>query len=124
MFDFMAGYVLGTRSMARASLAGHSLSSVPTNRTDQVADVNDRVDRLLLVVEAMWSLLRESGYDDEDLRAAIEQLDRADGVVDGRRRRRPRPCPTCDSMVEPGRASCAICGHPMPHDSGPFAPNG
>lgn len=111
----MAGYVLGERSAARASVAAQSLAGNRADRTiEEMLNLNDRIDRLLLVVEAMWSLMREQRYSDSQLRELIEQLDGGDGIVDGRRSVKPQRCPGCDSMVEPGRPTCAICGHDMP----------
>ena len=49
--------------------------------------LDDRIDRLLLVVEAMWGLLREhTGLADEELFRRIEAVDLEDGVSDRRRR--------------------------------------
>ena len=122
MFPFMAGYAAAERAARRAAAVS---ASSPTGGGDfeRILDVDARIDRLLLVVEAMWTLLRESGYTDEQLKAAIDQLDGADGTADGRRSRAPRPCPKCNSMVEAVRSSCAICGHDMPIDPTVFAPD-
>src|SRR5690606_1626327 len=76
-------------------------------------DVNERIDRMLLVVDALWSMLKEKGYTDEDLAARIRAIDSEDGTVDGARKPLPRRCTKCDSMVEPGRGSCAFCGAAM-----------
>jgi hypothetical protein len=107
MGDFLTGYVRGGRTAARTA----SLDSGTSARlTRDIADMNDRIDRLLLVVDAMWSMLQERGYTDEDLAARIRAIDEHDGSADGARKPRPRPCPHCESMVEPGRKTCAFCG--------------
>jgi hypothetical protein len=81
--------------------------------TGELHDVNERIDRLLLVVDALWTLLKDTGYTDEQLRERIHEIDLADGVADGRRTPRPVRCTSCDSMVEVGRATCAFCGAPV-----------
>ena len=53
-----------------------------------VTALDERVDRLLMVIEAMWSLLKENGYTDEQLAARIKDLDESDGSADGRRQAR------------------------------------
>jgi hypothetical protein len=77
-------------------------------------DVNERVDRLLLVVDAMWSLLEEGGYTDEQLKERIEQIDSSDGVVDGRRRPQGRHCRECGTKVPADLPTCQFCGTAVP----------
>lgn len=111
MFGFVSGYVAGQRVAARSSAYSHSAlanSSIQTGA--EIDQVNERVDRLLLVVDAMWSLMRDSGWTDEQLQQRIAELDAADGVMDGRRTPRARPCPKCEAMVAADRSSCAFCG--------------
>ena len=81
--------------------------------TGDLHDVNERIDRLLLVVDALWSMLKERGYTDEDLAERIRAIDAADGSADGARKPLPRRCSSCESMVEPGRRTCAFCGAEM-----------
>lgn len=114
MFDFLAGFVMGERSAARAaSMARAAAGSASAATTGEIHDINVRIGRLLLVIEAMWTLLREHGHTDEELVARIREVDAADGSIDGIRTLRPVPCPACDSMVEAGRATCPFCGHPF-----------
>ncbi|MGF1665601.1 MAG: hypothetical protein ACFCVC_04935 [Acidimicrobiia bacterium] len=110
MFDFLMGYVMGERSATRAAAFARSAGGGAGARAGEFHDVNERVDRLILVVDAMWSLLKDSGWTDEQLRDRLRELDVIDGVEDGRRTARPSPCGGCGSMVEVGRSSCAFCG--------------
>lgn len=120
MVDFLTGYVLGERAASRAAALSRSAGAAAGARvTGDLADLDARIDRLLLVVDALWSLLKERGYTDEDLAHRISQVDAADGTVDGARTPRPRPCPSCRSMVEPGRSTCAFCGAEV-EGSGPL----
>ena len=72
--------------------------------------VDDRVDRLTLVVEAMWELLEESGYSEEALQAKVEEIDGRDGRVDGKVTRQPTSCHVCGSASPSGRTHCQMCG--------------
>jgi hypothetical protein len=111
MFDFLMGYVMGERTATRAAAFARSAGAATGAATaGEIHDVNERVDRLILVVDAMWSLLKDTGWTDEMLAQRLRELDLADGVEDGRRTPRPRTCGGCGSMVEVGRTSCAFCG--------------
>jgi hypothetical protein len=82
--------------------------------------VDHRLDRALLTMEAMWTLLRERlQLTDEQLAQRIVDVDETDGVLDGRKRRHAKACPHCKRTI-PGRfARCLYCGEPVPPD--PFA---
>ena len=121
MLEFITGYVMGERSATRsAALARDAAGAAVSSHLGRVGAVDERVDRLLLVVEAMWTLLRDQGLSDEDLRARIEELDRADGVADERRTSLPRDCPGCGAKVAPGLGACQYCGAKLPAE-GPFS---
>jgi hypothetical protein len=114
MVDFLTGYVLGGRSATRAAALSRTAgASSAAQITGELHDLNERIDRLLLVVDALWSMLQERGYTDEDLAERIRTIDAQDGTMDGARKPRPRKCLQCDSMVEPGRRTCAFCGAEM-----------
>ncbi|MDH4306691.1 MAG: hypothetical protein OEX04_04360 [Acidimicrobiia bacterium] len=111
MFDFLMGYVMGERTAARAATMARAAAGASAGAVaGEFHDVNERVDRLILVVDAMWSLLKESGWTDEQLKARILEIDSEDGVVDGRLTPQRHRCTKCDSMVEPGRSTCTYCG--------------
>lgn len=119
MFDFLIGYVAGERTAARAATYARSAGASSAGQTTaELMEVNNRVDRLLLVVDAMWSLLRESGWTDAQLRQRIEDLDSSDGLMDGRRTPLARQCPKCAAMVGAERSTCAFCGADMPTEPG------
>ena len=82
--------------------------------------VEQRLDRALLTMEAMWTLLRERlQVTDEQLAQRIVDVDESDGVLDGRVRRPLKSCPHCKKTI-PGRfPRCLYCGEAVPVD--PFA---
>jgi hypothetical protein len=73
-------------------------------------DVDDRIDRMLLLIEAMWSLLKEQGFTDEQLAGRLAELDHGDGVGDGRRTPQTSDCRECGSKVAAGLTACQFCG--------------
>lgn len=76
--------------------------------------VPDRVDRLILMIDAMWSLLEETGYSDVQLRRRIAAIDAADGTANGKRVDLAVTCGSCGSKVPVGRETCQFCGAPAP----------
>ena len=119
MFDFLMGYVMGERAASRAASLSRAAGGSAGSTAGEFHDVNERVDRLILVVDAMWSLLKDSGWTDQQLQERLTQIDLVDGVEDGRRTPKPIRCTKCDSMVEAGRSSCAFCGVAVSGQAGP-----
>jgi hypothetical protein len=110
---FLTGYVLGQhgkQSARLASLAGNQAGS----STGDLLDLHDRVDRLILVLDAMWSLFEDAGYTDEQLMARIEEIDMADGVADGKRTPLVAQCRECGAKIAPGLPACQFCGTALP----------
>ena len=122
MFGFLSGYVMGGRTAARAAQYSRQASSSQSSSSQgELFDINDRIDRMLLVIDAMWDLLKEGGYTDEQLVERIKALDEADGTADGRRTAVPVMCPQCSSMISPGRETCVFCGAPSPARPDPLS---
>lgn len=110
---FLSGYILGQHGVQSARLAS-SASSGSGASVHDIADLNERVDRLILVIDAMWSLLEEAGYSDVQLRRRIAEIDRSDGTEDGKRKDLAATCASCGSKVPVGRETCQFCGAPAP----------
>ena len=81
----------------------------------------DQLRQLLLVTEAMWSLLSErSDISEDDLVARMAVIDAADGQIDGKRGPHPpETCGTCNAAIDHTRITCAYCGAPA-SPSSPF----
>jgi hypothetical protein len=73
------------------------------------------VERLLMITEALWLLLKnERGYQDADLERIIADIDLRDGPLDGRvAPSQPRGCPYCGHTVGKKRPYCYYCGKPV-----------
>lgn len=122
MFPFIGGYVLGSRSLGKklSAMSASEASALSSRQRNDVFDLHDRIDRLTLVVGAMWSLLEENGYTGDDLIARMEQLDAGDGEADGKISPGAEPCPQCGAMVTSGQPICQFCGHAGP-DTDPIS---
>lgn len=117
---FLTGYLLGQHGRQSARLASVAGSGTGPKLED-LLDIHERLDRLALVVEAMWSLLEEGGYTAEQLKARIDEIDSSDGVDDGRRTARAAQCRHCGAMVAPGLPACQFCGTAIPgNDDNPL----
>jgi hypothetical protein len=116
---FLAGYVLGEHGRQSARLAAAAGAVAGGARREDVHELHDRVDRLTLVVAAMWSLLQEQGFDEAALAARIRELDEADGVADGKTTARPNDCRSCGAKVGAGLEQCQFCGAAVLGDAPP-----
>ncbi len=70
------------------------------------------VNRLLMITEALWGILREKhGYTDDELVRRVYEIDAADGTLDGRKSRGPaKDCPHCARKLARKRPRCLYCG--------------
>jgi hypothetical protein len=80
--------------------------------TSQIARLEDRFERLLLVNAAMWSLLREkTGLTEAALLERVKEVDLTDGRLDGRvAPGGPATCDACGRAFAPRHARCIWCG--------------
>lgn len=74
-------------------------------------DLAERLDRLALVTEALWSLLKtRSDVTDAELLEHIRAVDLSDGVLDGRARSAVQTCPGCERVLSKRHTRCLYCG--------------
>lgn len=94
------------------------LDETVQHATEAVAANRDDIERLLLITEALWHIVKEklSCEDDELVRRVLE-IDARDGSVDGKVAPKPPPnCPNCDRPLMKHRRYCLYCGQPAPVD--------
>jgi len=101
--------------MIHASVSTAYGSRQPAARsTETSADVRyleSRIDRLEMICEAMWNLLKERlPAADEDLMGCIAELDISDGVADGKVQRGAMKCPKCNRPNSRRHDFCIYCG--------------
>jgi hypothetical protein len=87
----------------------------------EAARLQMQVERLLMITEALWGILKEQhGFDDKELQKRIVEIDLRDGRMDGRvAATPPAPCPKCGRVVPKQSVRCMYCGEPLLMD--PFA---
>jgi len=115
-FNLMAG-LWNRPGPSPASEGGSTTDETARSKADQAGA---RIDRALLTMEAIWSLLRDRfGFTDEQLVQRVVDLDLSDGQLDGRHRRPPMQCPSCKRVIPRRFPRCLYCGTDIQYD--PFA---
>jgi hypothetical protein len=77
----------------------------------ELDELRAAVDRLSLMNQALWELLRDRAeLSDADLRAKADEVDRRDGRADGRMGEAVAACPKCAKANVESRARCLYCG--------------
>ena len=119
MLEFYLGYSMGQSSAVKAaSLARSAAVADGTHHTNRIEDLNERIDRLVMIMRATLALLEEQGITPERLTEKINELDLQDGVDDERVRDLIVECPSCQSKVAPGLRNCQLCGTEVRADTG------
>jgi len=81
----------------------------------EITELQGEVERLLLISEALWRILKEKhGLEEKDLVREITMIDLEDGRLDGRKpTASPEPCPKCGRTLGKHRPRCLFCGEPI-----------
>lgn len=104
-----------------ASLEASEAKTAAREAQTKVELLTHDIDRLLLISEALWTLLKkEHGYAGDTLVKMIEAIDHkktnAEGVAI---KDPPQLCPNCHRPNSAKRLFCLYCGEPVPGN--PFA---
>lgn len=88
---------------------------MPSARNELQHDaIEQRMDRLLLVLESVWDLLCEqTGLSDEDLIERVAAIDMKDGVADERHLAETVEC-ECGAKIAAKTRICQFCGAAPP----------
>lgn len=86
---------------------------------EEIAKLKNQVERLNLITEGMWELLKEKGMKDEDLVAAISRVDEAKkakkkALEEGTDDKNTVLCPNCHVPLQNNgnlANRCIYCGH-------------
>jgi hypothetical protein len=112
--------VISSPSMG-AELSAQAAKMQAASAEQQIAGVSHDIERLLMITEALWILLKkERGYTDADLVRLVSEIDLRDGSLDGRvARKPPQSCSHCSRPLAKSRPLCIYCGEPVQPD--PFS---
>jgi hypothetical protein len=82
--------------------------------TSRVADLEDRLDKMVLLNLALWSLLEEKiGLTEEELTARVTEIDLLDGKLDGKLASSPVNCDDCGKVLHKRHRRCMYCGYQL-----------
>lgn len=101
----------------RSESRPHS-TSAESSAQAEINKLQNDVERLLLISEALWKILKEQhGYTNDLLQRRILEIDGADGKIDGHKASSPpRKCPECSRVVAKNATRCMWCGTLAPGD--------
>ena len=87
----------------------------PASSRDTVRALQDDIERLLMITEALWQILKEQhGYTDDELMRRVTMIDLQDGKLDGKvAKAPPAECPKCGRMLNKRHSTCIYCGEPV-----------
>jgi len=111
LFDFFHHFRINSTQSTSTQANARSYQ----NRSD-LRIVEEKVDSLALICQAMWELLEERGFDSNDLIKKIEEIDLRDGVVDGKITKLTH-CPECKHKLGKRHNECFWCGASIPQNN-------
>jgi ribosomal protein S27AE len=100
------------RQIYSAEQSASDANRKATDVQQRVHELEDSVDRLVLINTAMWELLKNRlGLSEQELLKQIETVDLRDGVADGRiTRAHAVTCPKCGRSISTKHRRCLYCG--------------
>lgn len=82
------------------------------NNTTRLHDLEDQIDRLLLINRAMWELVRDkNGFTEDELFSKVAEIDLRDGKMDGKLSKDRKKCSSCGRTLNPKHTRCLYCGN-------------
>ncbi len=107
----------GFGAIRRGLWSDQPLRSDPQARSDAsqaretAQDLERRLEKLLLLTRAMWTLVQErTGITEEQLLRRATEIDLLDGRADGKVSVRASMCTQCNRTVAPRHPRCIYCG--------------
>lgn len=103
------------------STANRSAQQASESR-ESIRELQRRLDKLMLINMAMWSLLQDvSDLTEKDLEDRVQQIDLADGELDGKIRNQARTCIQCGRIVSAKHSRCLYCDTESEGEHGAFS---
>ena len=108
------------RSTFSDTFGDSSPSSSQSDALTVAREVEARCQRLSLLCEALWTMVRDyGGFTEKELLERVNLIDLEDGKLDGKKKTKgPSACPKCNKAVSPRFTKCIYCSTQMPR--GPF----
>ncbi len=109
--DFGIGSRIAREEAAGAKRAARRAQS-------EASEVDDRLERLAMTCEALWTILRDKlGVTEEELLNRITEIDLSNGALDGKAKKVSVSCPKCGRTIARRFPNCMYCGQPVMHDA-------
>jgi hypothetical protein len=80
-----------------------------TGNTVDIMKLQDQVDHLSLVCQAMCELMEDMGFNKKMLAAKIQEIDLRDGKIDGKQSKQ-HSCKGCNRPLADRHIKCLYCG--------------
>jgi uncharacterized protein with PIN domain len=110
MSDFIWNIAQDARISSAATDAGEAKDEVRRHR-DRIQELEFTVNRMSLVCQALWELLRSRlGITEAELLGKIREVDLRDGVEDQRMTPTVTTCPKCGQPLNTKASRCIYCG--------------
>jgi hypothetical protein len=103
-----------------ARAAANSANQSASEAKSEVGELRAEIDRLLMVTEALWTILKEEhNLDENKLGDYIREIDLRDGRLDGRvaKTSGPAECPSCQRKLSRRHYKCIYCGAEVTPDT-------
>ena len=95
-----------------AEAAQHMARSGQVSTRELLRQLNERIDKLVLICRASFELLQEaSGVTDQQLAERITEIDLRDGRADGKMTPQQTRCPKCGAGICAKFNRCLFCGY-------------
>ena len=116
---FAASHAAHNAAVSRAATAtSHRASQEANQARSETEELKFDVEKLLMITEALWIILREQlGYDEDELIRRVQEIDMRDGRLDGKVKATINPdCPECGRKLIGKRPKCLYCGVEVKRD--------
>jgi hypothetical protein len=117
MSDFIWN-ALQQSQIAEAQKGADQANRHSGHQAERIQELERAVQRLTLVSQALWEVLRgRLNIPEQELIAKIGEIDLRDGSKDGRIGHQVLSCPKCSRNLNTKNTHCVYCGAPVqkPH---------
>lgn len=111
LFDGMYGYRTAGSYTGQTNQPPASKAAGLAELRRDVKLVAEKMDKLVLLNMAMWSLVQErTGLTEGDLTRRAQEIDLKDGVADGKVTQTVKKCGNCGRIISRRHHRCLYCG--------------
>ena len=106
------------RRISQAESAAAEAREDSGKQSERIRRLEMNLDRMTIISQALWELLRERvNVTEDELLAKVGEIDLRDGTEDGMISPQVIACPKCSRKVSTKKACCIFCGTdvPQPH---------